>query len=331
MKKIFCFLLVLIATLGLCSCNHSTNENGDKTPGVDVSESASGEQIKTTILYGITSPDPDKRILEYNGEPVEIKFNAQNGPTNAEWGLRIYVDGYLQPFDVENEQYDLYCFKLNSDEAVDINLSFTPVTGEVGDELKVNFILYLNPSYVLHDENYVGYDNNHKITQLLPWKLIVNNSVEKQKQTFQNLTCQSFSEIPDKIKNDLSNQFDENNQPIDLLKTNTFIEQFQSDDNYNTVTIQNSLLKTYIRGYGKAEKYRLSLYVNHELVNAFDGKPYCIFEIKDGLMTEVETSVAYDFVNDDNFAYIIAVPISEEYDLYASDVVKTNSMKIILE
>lgn len=330
MKRIFCLLLIFVFTLGLCSCDNSTNNNKREDSDADRSGSSySGEQIKTTILYGITSPNPEKRVLEYNGEPIGIKFNAQNGPTNAEWGLRIYVDGYLQPFTVEDKQYDLYCFELNDHETIDIDLSFIPVVGDAGDELTVNFILYLNPSYVLHDEDYVGYDNNHKITQLLPWKLIINNSVEKQ--VIQNSTHQSFSEIPDKIKNDLSNQFDENNQPIDLLKVNTFVEQFQSDENYNTLSVHNSSFKTYVQGYGKAEKYRLSLYVNHELVNAFDGKPYCIFEIKDNLMTKVETNVTYNFTNEDNFVYIIAVPISEEYNVYSSDVEKTISMKTILE
>lgn len=321
MKRIICLFFISVFILGLCSCDSyiEKNECGN----------TNGEQIKTTILYGITSPDPDKRVLEYNGEPIQIKFNAQNGPTNAEWGLRIYVDGYLQPFVIEDKQYDLYCFELNDRETIDIDLSFIPVIGDVGDELTVNFILYLNPNYVLHDENYVGYDNNHKISQLLPWKLTINNSVGKR--TFQNSTRQSFSEIPDKIKNDLSNQFDENKQSIDLLKVNTFVEQFQMDEDYNTVSVHNSSFKTYIRGYGKAEKYRLSLYVNHELVNAFDGKPYCIFEIKDDLMTKVETSVTYDFTNDDNFVYIIAVPISDKYDLYSSDVKKTISMKIVQE
>lgn len=315
--------------LFLCACNDLRTEDGSQSTIYNNENSCEDNQVKTTILYGITYPDPDKRILVYNGEPIQITFNAENGPTNAEWGLRIYVDGYLQPFIVENKQYDLYCFEMNEKETLNFNLLFSPIIGDKGDELTVHFILYLNPSYVLHDEQYVGYDNNHRITQLLPWKLIIDSCVEEN--TPQNSICQTFMDIPNEILSELTNQLDENQQPINFLKDSTFVKHFQSENNFNTITKQNSKIKTYIQGYGKSEKYRLSLYVNHTLVNAFDGKPYCIFEVKENMLTQVETNIIYNFLSNDNFIYIIAVPISEKYNLYASDVEKTNSMKIILE
>lgn len=328
MKKIFCFLLIFVFALVLCSCNNYETE--DKTSSINTSENFSEPEIKkTSILYGITSPDPETRLLVYNGEPINISFKAENGTTKAEWGLRMFVDGYLQTFCVEDKEYDLYCFELDSEEKINFDLSFTPIVGNAGKESTVNFILYLNPNYILEDKDYVGYGSNHKITQLLPWKLIINSNIEKN--IIQNSVCQTFLDIPSEITNDLSNQLDENQQTINYLDISTFIKHFQSENNYNTVKIQDSKMKTYIQGYGKSEKYRLSLYVNHTLVNAFDGNPYCIFEVKENMLTQIETNLTYDFINDNNFAYIIAVPISEKYNLYASDVEKTISMKIILE
>lgn len=315
--------------LFLCACNNLTMEIDKQDTIYNNEDSYVENQTKTTILYGITYPDPDERSLEYNGEPIQIKFKAENGPINAEWGLRIYVDGYLQPFIVENKEYDLYCFEMNEKEIINFDLLFTPIVGNDGDKLTVHFILYLNPSYVLRDKEYVGYDNNHKITQLLPWKLIINKSVKQE--AIPNSVCQTFIDIPENLKSDLTNQIDENAQPLNLLESNSFVEHFQKFGDYNTILVNDCVFNTFIQGYGKAEKYRISLYVNHAIVNAFDGKPYCIFEIKNDFLSQISANVTYDFEDENNFVYVIAVPILEEYDLYATDVIKTNSMKVILE
>lgn len=328
MKKFFCFFLPFCFCF-LCACNNHIVTNKESNDE-NISETCDViEQTKTTILFGIKSPDPNKRVLEYNGAPIKISFNAKNGPTKAEWGLRVYVAGYLQEFSVGNQVCDLYRFKTNEEDEVSFDLSFMPVVGNAGDELTVNFILYLNPSYVLRDPNYVGYDNNHKISQLLPWKLIINKSVETS--TPQSIYCDNFTNIPDSIVDEFTSQFDENNQRINSLETETFIEHFQIKENYNTISVHNSTFDTFIHGYGNAEKYRVSLYVNHELVDAFNGEQYCILEVKKNFLSEITTKVSYNFEGKDNFAYIIAVPIAEKYDLYSSDVIKTNSMKIILE
>lgn len=326
--KIFIFLILIICCF--CSCSKSNVEQSSSNQNNTAINSTDIKETKVTILYGITYPNPDKRILEYNGTPIEISFNATNGPAKAEWGLRIFVNGYLQPFTVENEKSsDLFCFELNENQEFNFNFSFTPMVGNKDDELTVHFILYLNPSYVVTDDNYVGYDNNHDITQLLPWKLIMNADSSNEPDVSTDLV--SYIEIPDVIEKELSNQYDENMEPINLLKENTFVDHFQTENNFNTINLKKSYFSTTIRGYGKAEKYRISLYVNHELVNAFDGSPYCIFDIKDDLLAQVSTNVFYEYKEKNNFAYIIAVPISETYNLYSSDVLKTNSMKIILE
>lgn len=321
--KITIFILLFLLVLTSCSNQNDYNSNIDTS-----------QEEKVAILFGITSPDPDKHILEYNGEPINISFNAENKGISGEWGLRLYVNGFLQDFKAENNALnDMYIFKLEKEQECNFDFSFSPIIGKKGDELTVHFILYYNPNYVLNDNKYFGYDNNHDISQLLPWKLIMNADSEGNIVECFDSDLASYSSISDNIEKEYVDQYDENMKPINLLEETTFIEHFQTENDYDTLVYDynNKSISTTIRGFGLPEKYKVSFYINHQLVNAFDGSPYCIINVKKDLISEIKVSFSYDFNTENNFAYIIAVPIYDSYNFDSSDVLKTNSMKILME
>lgn len=320
--KITIFILLLSFVLSSCSNESNYNSNTDTL-----------QEEKIAILFGITSPNPDKHTLEYDGEPINVSFGAENKGISGEWGLRMYINGYLQSYTVENNALnDMYIFRLEKEQECNFDFSFSPIIGKKGDELTVHFILYYNPNYVLNDNEYLGYDNNHDISQLLPWKLIMNSDSDGNDLECFDSDLVSYSNITDNIKREYVEQYDENMNPINLLEETTFIENFQTENNYDTLVYDNNkLISTTILGFGLPEKYRVSFYINHQLVRAFDGSPYCIINVKKDLVSEIKVSFPYDLKNDNNFVYIIAVPIYNSYNIDSSDVLKTNSMKILME
>ena len=130
--KITIFILLLSFVLSSCSNESNYNSHTDTL-----------QEEKIAILFGITSPNPDKHTLEYDGEPINVSFSAENKGISGEWGLRMYINGYLQSYTVENNALnDMYIFRLEKEQECNFDFSFSPIIGKKGDELTVHFILY---------------------------------------------------------------------------------------------------------------------------------------------------------------------------------------------
>jgi len=304
MKKTFAKIVAVVLILLLqTSCTTNNNNVQDFTDTNKSNESIQIDDKEYGLLSGF--PNENDFIKEYNGKPIKFAYNMKNMRSEAEWGLRVYIDGVLQTFSVYHEQecvaYNTqqYNVCLNEEETQDIEIELIPNIGEKGEILALNVCTILNPSYMLEGTSYVSFLPNHRLSSSMTMKIIMKKSIEVETKIKQ--LSATFVKVPDGIINQY-NILDNNGQ-----YQNNFDEQIifniykKNEDDDILYCKENDVIK--VSGYGKPGKYIVSMYINHELVPIFDDSMYGEIEIMNEQQFVVEIPIHIE--NDNNHVYIV--------------------------
>ena len=156
------------------------------------------------------------------------------------------------------------------------------MTGELGDELSVEIVSMFQPEYV--QETNANYNFHHKITSLYPSKLAVTEKTEKTDPK----VCTDYT--TEQITEEMRQEFDTMGEnggvggnslnettTIEALKNGVLVTPAdrQNDESDLTPFQSSDFVELCMYGGKTPCKYRVSMYVNHELVEgAFDGADY---------------------------------------------------------
>ena len=163
MKKVWIFL-ILVALLTACTPEKAPQET-TQTPTVEnvftqPSTTAPDSPTETTgpvdlgggLSFGFETQERDSlgAYLTYTGGelvvPCSIDTSGNIGSKGI--GVLLFVDGLPQPYKAEGKDYAyLHIFQFDRPESRMIDLTFTPVTGEAGDELECYAVPVLAPNY----------------------------------------------------------------------------------------------------------------------------------------------------------------------------------------
>ena len=163
MKKAWIFL-ILVALLTACTPEKAPQET-TQTPTVEnvftqPSTTAPDSPTETTAPVGLggglgfgfetQERDDQGSYLTYTGgelvAPLSIDVSGNIGSRGI--GVLLFVDGLPQPYTAEGKDYAyLHTFAFDQPGSRVIDLSFTPVTGEAGDELECYAVPVLAPNY----------------------------------------------------------------------------------------------------------------------------------------------------------------------------------------
>ena len=163
-KSFYKYIAVAVAISCLLSGCGGNNATDQKTEERDTSTSVSDDltdlfdQASSAMEVGSFSYGwPDERdVFTYSGEPLEIPFKLM-GTMDAspqEVGVLLFVDGIAQPYSAVlsdgTELTDAYMqtFQLEQDVENIFDLVFQPVTGKAGDNLSIQAVTILRPSYL---------------------------------------------------------------------------------------------------------------------------------------------------------------------------------------
>ena len=164
MKKTWIFLILLALLLTACTPEKGPQET-TQTPTVEnvftqPSTTAPDAPTETTepvdlgggLGFGFETQERDGQgaYLTYTGGelvvPCSIKASGNIGSKGI--GVLLFVDGLPQPYKAEGKDYAyLHTFQFDQPESRVIDLSFTPVTGEAGDELEIYGVSVVAPNY----------------------------------------------------------------------------------------------------------------------------------------------------------------------------------------
>lgn len=269
---------------------------------------------------GVEWKEGKELVLDY-APTVSFRYYVDNSGKITDFGLLLFVNGIRQPYRTEenSENKIMHIFDVNQDERKVQTIEFEPVVGEKGDEVLVEIVSMFQPSFIQTEKS--NYVFNHRISSLYPSKM----DVTQETGITEPEVCSDYLDTP--ITEEIRQTFnimdstgvmsDEN-----LLDSSVYIETLKNDvfltpddllkgKHDSTPFTMNDSVTLCMYGGGESCKYRVSMYINHDLVNgAFDGADYIdITTSRDSICTKKIDIEKLDLsLEDYNHLYFIAVP-----------------------
>lgn len=170
MKKyllLICLCILLGGCIGQPSSNNTTEAQQVEDPFAETSsESISPEnpvpswELPGVTLHGYAGEMPQDDMgtyLVYEGGQMHLELTLQaRGLSEAGVGVLLFLDGQPQPFSLEeNGTYEYMHIVYPGPKAINgiVNVYFTPIAGDAGDELEITYLLIVHPLYSIEDEN----------------------------------------------------------------------------------------------------------------------------------------------------------------------------------
>ncbi len=258
--------------------NRMTEQTDDYDPFA--ADSRDEEETIGKFSFGVEWEKGKELVLNY-APTVSFPYYVENSASQSDFGLLIFVNGFRQPYRTDTEQDDriLHTFTVAQNERIHPNISFEPIVGEIGEVLSVEIISMFRPGFELTDQTTDSALNfNHRIQALYPSELTVTQHTGLTGP----LVCKEYAtvSISEEMRADYA---DPDGNSLDRL---VFLEALKNDalitpnDRMKTETAKqvfdkNDTITLCLYGGGKPCKYRVSMYLNHELVSgAFDGCDY---------------------------------------------------------
>lgn len=350
-------LSLLLAAVLLTGCTAESQSGKDSsvitTSGTDAqtmdsaydpfakSDSDSGNEA-LSFAAGVNWKDGETYVIEY-APTVSLAYYVENdsGDKTVDFGLLLFVNGISQPYrtDGEPENKTMHIFNVNSSEKKTQTISFEAVTGEQGEALWVDVVTMIQPDYV--QEKNVDYGFHHKISSLYPSKMLVTEKTGKTDPKV--CTDYEAEHISDAQRQQFSTMGENGGAGDNLLDTNTTIEALKNgvlitpaermqQAEPDLTPFQTSDFVELCMYGGKAPcKYRVSMYVNHELVKgAFDGADFIdMTASRDEICRKkIVLSELGLTLNEWNHLYFVAVPFYTSDNYEERMVLKSSSVTL---
>lgn len=350
MKRILTILLPVVLLLTACSEKSSNNENNtiqnvtsstEQTSEYDPFARADDDTSSGTVGsfgYGVEWEDGKEFILNY-APTVSFQYYVDNSGNKTDFGLLIFVNGVRQPYRTgeNSENKIIHIFDVDQDERQVQTIEFEPVVGENGDKVSVEIATMFHPDYINTEKSSYGF--SHRISSLYPSSL----SVTQETGLSEPKVCSEYEVTP--ISEELRQEFNQMSSTGgyggNALDNGIFIETLKNDVYYTPAdrleaeyditpfTMQDSV--TLCMYGGESCTYRVSMYINHELVTgAFDGADYIdITPSKNSICKKAIDLKALNLsLLDYNHLYFIAVPIYTSDNFEGRMVLKSESVTL---
>ncbi len=320
MKRYIGIILLIFISISFFGCQSNFDPERE-------SMESTGAFMDVGITHGVAYPDPEHRTLKYDGKMVELEYYMSNREGRQRWGIQIFINGIQQPFYVDNSSAATlqYCSIFEDHQEKVYRIKFLPLFGSKGDTLTLHFVVMLNPAYIIsspqENSSYMAY---HTITQLAAWKLVMNSNISKSPPSSQELYPTSS------VQQEVTKNMDTSEVALNLYSNSTLVNLIQVNPNAPLE------LSIGIYGYSKEQpqitKYRISVYINHQIVNCFGGSYYADIDISDAhnrlLLYDLKINTSL-LEKPYNHIYIIAVPVVKEYTENLPVVIKSRSIPLI--
>lgn len=271
--------------------------------------------------------EPGKELVLDYAPTVTFPYFFNNSAKRNDFGLLIFVNGFRQPYRTDTEPDDriMHTFVVDRDEKIHPKISFEPIAGDMGETLSVETIGMLTPSFTLTDQTTDAALNfHHHILAPFPSELTVTQKTDLTPPA----VCSNYTEVP--VTEELRKQYQRSGENV-LDKPDEIILEALKNDGLITpadrlkAPSQSGIAKTVFSGDdsitlcmlggGTPCRYRVSMYLNHELVRGvFDGCDYIDMTPSADTMCKKEIDMSRLELPQDEFShfYFIAVPFYTE-------------------
>lgn len=235
--------------------------------------------------------------ITYDGEPITVFCQISNVSSKQwEFGLFIEVEGILQELTVDGKKAEVYTLELQSLETRTVKMCFEPDIGKKDEIKNLSCGIILSPSYIAEEEGEYRMYHDPAVSGNYP--LVMNADAPKTADVSNNTSLYTVSEINKRIYSNYEEgnnleQFE--NYPGCYVYENLKDYLKKENGSYvrktriTTKASQDSEL--IINIHGKPGTYRVSLYLNGERLNAFEGKGYIDVTIGKNQQAEIPVTI----------------------------------------
>lgn len=320
-KKIILVFLLSVIIIIFASCTNSNIEN-EHSERLIMSDRPSSEE--GNYGTGIENVTDWETVIEYNGVPITLEFLLHNLNDTADYGIILFVNGIRVMYTTnEHNQFDfMHIFQLEAEEMErTIMVTFSPNSASVGNTVTVNIATILNPNYIPVSLDLPKNLMHHSFLSIAPYNVQINTS-DNQKVLVSNIINMEEplpQEMEDSFIRDSNDNTDSESSGVinELDNISQFMLFQESLDTIETCyTVQEDVdLKLILSWFGKSGNYRVSLYINNEIVPVFDGNEYLDVEVDRKMIRTRYITIPADIIknlNEFNHIYFIAVPLGQE-------------------
>lgn len=320
-------VLLIIITIVLSSC--SKNNNNIENLGVDrVDRNLKGLTLSenTDFSTDIRNVTDWTKIINYDGTPITLDFAISNIKDKAEYGVIIFVDGVRVSFSTNEHSQLSYMqiFNLEAqEENREISVTLSPDFIPQGETVAINIATILNPVYTPNSIDLPTSLLHHNLLPLSPYFIEVNTP-QKRKILFSN-DINSEENVSNELEKEFTyevpvEQDDTLIETVNELDNKTYFRLFQNTmetleiiEPYYSIN-KGEELQLKLACFGNSGSYRVSLYINNEIVPAFNGKDYLDINVErekikiSNITLSVSELEKYD---EFNHIFFIAVPLEQ--------------------
>lgn len=303
MRNIF---LILSLAVCLCGCRKDTTGKDVESGKEEIEEDSyfdleemkkNGQNIQASFAFGVHNYDEDKGQIPYNGGELQIDFEVSPQDCSFECSVLIYIDGILQKYALEpqgilNEQHTV---KVENQTTI-ISTYFVPQIDESMQNHRIHFLCMYEPE-CQPEEGSTSYGNSHKISQVMPWELVVDGKIDKVEDV---CVLEKMETISKEKRKEYETTRD--NGQSDNRLDNSIQFETEKGDKEDEITFR-------ILG-GVSAKYRISAYVGHKLIDFSNGARYIDLLLDNEHMYEGRLSTGNWTDKDYDTLYFIAIPIN---------------------
>ena len=273
---------------------------------------------ENAVGYIVEDMTWEQKKLVYTGDELEVKLKVTSSPDIGKFSLLIYVDGVLTPYysSQDKTMADSQIFQTKKpNEEMEITLYYKPLYGEKGKSYVVNVEQLDNPEYMLKDKSYFSFMPFHTVMTVSEKIIEYQCETNKLEDVCTKYDVKDLDEtIEGYFENELAEGGSDLNNGIWIaMLSHTLDRPFEEDvyPDYFSVK-KGEKLKVYLPFLGESGKYRVSMYINHKLIQAFDGKSYLDVNIQRDKYTEKVLELDVDEYSGLNHMYIMAVQLDKE-------------------
>lgn len=292
--------------------------------------SGAGERIGGYSAGPVGIDPRNGDTLTYIGDPIQVSFFLQGTGSDTEVGLMLFLDGVVQPHQVvkTSQQEDppelgqdviISKHRVSSNGRTEFTVSFTPISGTIGEELGLSRLFLFEPSFTPETENQTFGIYQDGTPQLLAPVIMKTDAPQKGDDYKVDVETTPIPQS-EKIASQLN--------PSGRISQPKFL--FYSGENkWNNKSItQNGRIEMTASVYGGIEAdYRVTVFVNHQPVSVAGHQDFLI-------QTHYDQISTYRFILDVhdydrlNSLYAIFIPVGQSYK--DSDIHGTKIPSILL-
>lgn len=283
-----------------------------------------------------TTEERELDVLAYNGDEIRAVFtiNSEKDPMFKEQAILITLNGIRQKFTVKCGEETVkdtmfYAFNVEPLTEKKIYISFTPNVGKAGDELQFTTYLMYNPNVELKEKGDIDEmgSYHHQVIDIGYKKLIMNVDAPSQTLVAKEFSGKTVASVDDRVINSYTAM-----ESDFYVFAYSDIDEFFTEDGFSAKMCvkekENEEITLTVLGDGGT--YRLSLYVNNELMPVFDGCSYIDVETSEENQTDLRIKLDATKLEDVNSCYVLYEEISDPFQ-YLTQHIGTIVYKIIVK